>query len=61
MAVRTLRAYAGNTLALVRCCEDENGDEAFYTLLNRAWRCEMTVAIPQWDCVQDTLTIWRRA
>ena len=61
MAVRTLRAYAGNTLALVRCCKEENGDDAFYALLDRAWRCEMDVAIPQWDCVQDTLTIWRRA
>lgn len=61
MAVRALRAYAGSTLALIRCCEDESGDAAFYALLDRAWQCETTVAIPQWDGVQDTLTIWRRA
>ena len=61
MAERALRACRGSTVAYVGEGDGGcTGDRAFHAALERDWRVEREVSLPQWWGIHDDLTIYRR-
>lgn len=61
MAFECLKAFQGTTLIYVG--EGNGGCTAnhkFFDLLRAQWRVIDEVSIPQWDCIRDSLSVWRR-
>src|SRR5579885_3340313 len=60
MASRCLANYAGRTVIFVGELGGCTGDDAFYEAVDRDWRIEKVVAIPQWIGLHDRMFVLTR-
>jgi hypothetical protein len=61
-AARALAAYSGSTFIYVgEPAGGHTADDAFFNLLQRAWRPVEELALPNWPGTGDSLTVYVRA
>lgn len=61
MARVALEAYRGDTVIFIgESLGGCTGDEAFHEMLDEQFECVEAVAIPRWNSIHDSLTVWKR-